>query len=741
MPYHSNKAIQRTALGSVLVSALSTLPANAHAQKTVQTETGDLEEVIVTGKKEGLLKLRDNTSTKMDITLKDTGRSVTQMSSVEMQELALENVRQAFDYVAGFRGNGPADRTYTARGVRTSIDNVMVDGLRSLQGGEAGSGSRLPSTFNAESATFLRGPAGLLYGAGVGGGLVNITTKQPQDTAQTSLGVSTRSYVTDGSTFDRNRASLLLDSTGPLATDQVLYRLIAKYTPDGDHFQEGRSIDETMLDTAMTFILGENTRITPRIEYTNRDRTGGSGYADGVFESNYFTGNVNKYGKPLNRSNYYGSPKDKGENESSSFSLLVEQKINSNWNLRFRGRSNETESKSLDLYISDSSGLGNAVGNDSINRKWVYAKGDDEYSLFDGALEGKFSTGIVEHHIVFGANYRDMSVKFARVFQDNADAVGNNTISVRNPSNQLVGPIPAGFTDVTQSTSTQNEKDTNIYLKDRISIGDFTLVGGLSYVKQEQQQIQSPSNGGSTHNNKHSDTIWDLGLIYAVSPDVNLFTTYSRSYDPVNARWIAQYGNGATFKPVEGDNYEIGMKGNFLNERLSTAITAFRLDRLNATDWQRDPSGWSLVQLGGTSFRSEGIEWDASFNITPRLQTNLSYAFTRAYNTKGNDIKRQASNTPKHSAAIWNTYGLGGQWSDVRLGLGLRYEGERYDSKYTLDSYFETDAGIYYNSKQWDAALIVRNAFDKNRAEAGANWVTVQPNDPRSVNLSIKYRL
>ncbi len=733
MSYNPQKKLQRTALGSVLVSALGSMP--VAAQQVERADPNEMEEVIVVGFNENLLKLPDSTATKMDVSLKDTGRSVIQLGATKMQELALENIREAFDYVAGFRGNGPADRTYTARGIRTSIDNVMVDGLRSLQGGEGGTGSRLPSTFNAESATFLRGPAGLLYGAGVGGGLVNITTKRPQNSAQTTLGINTRSYVADGNNFERNRANLLLDSTGPVNTDKVLYRVVAQYAPEGDHFQEGRSVDETMLDASMTFVLGENTRITPRIEYTSRDRTGGSGYADGVFTSNYFSADIVKYGKPLNRSYYYGSPDDKGENESLSFSLLLESKLNSNWNLRLRGRGNETDSESLDLYISDSSGLNNEVGNDTVNRKWVYAKGDDEYTLFDGALEGKFSTGTIDHHLVFGANYRDMTVKFARTFQDGDDAYGKNTISVTNPWNQMIGAIPAGFTDVTQSK--QGEKDTNIYLKDRISIGDFTVVGGLSYVKQEQDQTRS----GSNYSNSFSDTIWDMGVIYAVTPDINLFATYSRSYDPVNARWIVQYGDGATFEPIEGDNYELGMKGEFLDERLSTAVTAFKLERSSATDWQRGPDGWKLIQLSGTSFRSEGVELDATFAVTPSIRTSLSYAFTRAYNTKGDDINRQANNTPKHSAAFWSTYGLGGQWSDVRLGLGLRYEGERYDGQYTLDSYLEADAGIYYNSKQWDASLVIRNAFDKNRAEAGANWVTVQPNEPRSVNLSLKYRL
>lgn len=726
------KTKPRNALGTALISVLSISPL-AHADQQDNKKT-QIEELKVIGHKDGLMQVKNPTASKMNLSFKDTGRSITQLDEQQLKDLALENVRQAFDYVAGFRGNGPADRTYTARGVRTSIDNVMVDGLRSLQGGEAGTGSRLPSTFNAEATTFLRGPAGLLYGAGVGGGLINITTKRPETDAQTSIGLGSRSYVTDGSNFDSNRFTVNLDSTGGLVEDDVLYRVLAQYTPDGDHFQEGRSIDEKLFDVALTFNVGESTRITPRFESTDRERSGGSGYADGVFESNFFSGNVTTYGKPVNRSFYYGSNQDKGENTSRSFSVLFEHELNEDWDLSLRARQSETESESLDLYISDSSGLGNSVGEDEINRKWVYAKGDDEYVLYDAAIEGKFSTAGIEHHLLFGANYRDMDVGFARKFQSNSDAVGKNTISASNPRQQLVGPVPEDLRTV--DLSPRNEKDTNIYLKDRVTLGDFTLAGGVAYVKQEQQETRR----GTAYSGDFSDTIWDLGVIYALNSDINVFATYSRSYDPVSARWISQYGQGKTsFKPVEGDNYELGIKGDFFDKRLSTGITLFRLERSNSTKFERIDGVWHLTQLEGASFRSEGLEWDASFSLNEQWISNISYAFTRAYDTIGEDEGRQASNTPKHSLALWNTYQFGGDLDNFRLGAGLRFESDRYDGQYILEEYVEADVGVYYDNNTIDASLVLRNAFDKNRAEAGANWVTVQPNDPRSLNLSVRY--
>lgn len=727
-----NKALnfKNVSLGTVLISSL------VNQVSAQQADTEDkydkIERISVNGKRINDLDKPDTVATKMDVSIKDTGRSMMQLDEDALKMRALQDVREAFNYVAGFRANGPADRTYIARGFRTSIDNVMVDGLRSLQGGEGGTGSKLPSTFNAQSTTFLRGPEALLYGAGVAGGLVNITSKKPQATAKTSIGISNRSYVSsDTGNFKQNNTSFNLDSTGPVSSENVLYRVLAQYTPSGDHFQKRREIEEKLLDAALSIDISENTTIMPRFEKADRKRTGGSGYADGVFESNFASGDIKTYGKPINRGEYYGSPIDKGENESTSSSLLIKHQLTDDWKLAANVRHNKTSSNALDLYISDSSALENEVGKDLVNRKWVYSAGDDSYNLFDITFEGKASTGDIEHHLLAGFNYRDMDINFARNFQSSEDAVGKNTISASNPEQQITGPVPQGLVDKEGKPRTQT--DTNIYLKDRISLGDSTLVAGLAYIKQDQEELSK----GEATSSSFSDTIWDLGFVQKINDDINLFATYSRAYEPVKGRWIAEYGNGKTdYKPVEGNNYEIGVKGDFFNNDLTAAITLFTLDRTNSTKWNRGENGWELQQLSGKSFESKGLEIDASAYLTESFNTSLSYAYTRAHDTIGDGKDIQANNTPKHALSIWNNYQLD---KSVSFALGLRYESDRNDGDYEMTSYVEADLGAYYKTAGWDAALVVNNLFDKNRVEAGANWVTVQPNTPRAVNLTFNY--
>ncbi len=735
MTRKSNKLVQQnllhTALISSLVAATPALAEDAHQQKPTKD---DIEHIEVTGHRPNKLKMKDQTATKMDVALKDVGRSITVLDALELDKRAIEDVKQAFNYVAGFRGNGPADRTYTARGIRTSIDTVMVDGLRSLQGGEGGTGSKSPSTFNAESVAFMRGPEALLYGAGIGGGIVNIITKKPQEISATSVAIKNRSYLSDDTGyFKSNKTSFDVDTTGAIDTDATyLYRLLAQYTPSGEHFQQGRKVDETLIDLAFTANLSDSTSLMPRFEYSKRDMTGGSSYSDGVFTENFAKGAFTHYGKPINRGEYYGSDKDEGENLSKSFSLILNHDFNEDWSLVSQYRYNTTQSEALDLYISDSSALNNEIGKDIVNRKWVFTQGDDSYRLLDVNLQGITDLMGMEHHVLFGYNYRDLDIKFERNFQNSDEAVGKNWISASNPNNQIVGEVPASILAV--EFAPKNQQDTNIYFKDRIKLTDkTTVVAGLAYIKQEQQE----SRNGKVYSKTYDDVLWDFGIVQALNSDTNVFATVSRAYEPVSARYIAQYGQGKTdYVAVEGVNYEFGMKADALRGDLATSLTFYQQERENSTQFLRTENGYFLEQLLGKSFESKGVELDLTYHVNDHFNTDFSYSFNRAYNTVGDDIGQQVDNAPKHSASLWNNITVD---DSLSFGLGLRYESERFDGDYILPSFVEMDLGAFYKINHWDISMTLNNALDKNRAEAGANWVTVQPNAPRSLNVKLKY--
>ena len=154
--------MKKVSLGTVLLSSLVSQVSAQGVSSDDAYDTDTIEHIEVSGRPMSDIERPATAATKMDVSIKDTGRYMMQLDADALKIRAIQDVREAFNYVAGFRENGPADRTYMARGFSASIDNVMVDGLRSLQGSEGGSGSKLPSTFNAENTTFLRGPEAIL---------------------------------------------------------------------------------------------------------------------------------------------------------------------------------------------------------------------------------------------------------------------------------------------------------------------------------------------------------------------------------------------------------------------------------------------------------------------------------------------------------------------------------------------------------------------------------------------------
>ena len=121
---------------------------------------------------------KSSTVNKVNIKLKDTARSIKVLNKEFIKDINALDIGDLFDYTAGFNRNGTADRSFMSRGQSVGVNNVLMDGLKTSQGGEGGTSSRFPSTFNAESVDFLSGPSGTLYGAGSGFGLVNVNSKK-----------------------------------------------------------------------------------------------------------------------------------------------------------------------------------------------------------------------------------------------------------------------------------------------------------------------------------------------------------------------------------------------------------------------------------------------------------------------------------------------------------------------------------------------------------------------------------
>ena len=201
--------------------------------------------------------------------------------------------------------------------------------------------------------------------------------------------------------------------------------------------------------------------------------------------------------------------------------------------------------------------------------------------------------------------------------------------------------------------------------------------------------------------------------------------------------------DGSAFEPTRGTQYEIGVRTDFLDGRLSTNMAAYHLTKSNVVTSDPDNPDFQ-IQVGEQ--RSQGLELDIAGEILPGWNIIASYAYTNAEITKDNifAIGNQLVGAPEHQASLWTTYELQeGILEGLGFGLGLFYVGERagdLDNTFKMPDYLRTDAAIYYRRDRLNAAINVRNLFDVDyfRSSDGGR-IFLQRGDPFSIIGSVSW--
>jgi outer membrane receptor protein involved in Fe transport len=101
-------------------------------------------------------------------------------------------------------------------------------------------------------------------------------------------------------------------------------------------------------------------------------------------------------------------------------------------------------------------------------------------------------------------------------------------------------------------------------------------------------------------------TVGQVGATYAITPAINLYASYGQTLESQVGVFIFDAANprGRNAPPEEGECYEVGFKGEFLDNRVSASLAAFDMKRSNLT--QPHPQSDLQGVLG--SQESKGVE-------------------------------------------------------------------------------------------------------------------------------------
>ncbi|MEH2168736.1 MAG: TonB-dependent siderophore receptor [Nostoc sp.] len=674
-------------------------PPESQTQPEPSTQGDEPIELVVTGEQDGYRVPDATTATKTDTPLRDIPQSIQVIPRQIIEDQKITRLRDVLQNVSGVTPGA---------GYQNSFDRVRIRGFSQETTFRDGIRDNNPSTdfANVERVEVLKGPASVLFGQTEPGGIVNLVTKQPLSDPYYNVDLNVGNYA-----FYRSA----LDLSGPLNTDKtLLYRLNVAYENAGS-FRDFISSQNIFVAPVIAWKLSKNTDLNLFFEYDNRDYKPDRG----VFAIGDRPGLV-----PISR--FFGEPSiNEGTVTNYKFGYNLEHRFSQNWQLRQTLFANIRKSDEIRVQFIGLEPDGLTGRRDIANFGGTIS---EDYRLQTDVI-GNFKTGTITHKLLFGVDlnrYTDVSNGFS-----------NGPFASINVFN------PVYFVPITRPTTpyiVQNFTDTlGFYLQDQVTIADnlkLLLGGRFDTVNILQKDLAAQS---ATNDNNSAFTP-RVGIVYQPTPPVSLYASYAESFVP-------QYGrsrDNSAFVPERSKQYEVGVKGELFDGKLSATLAAYHLTKSNVLTTDPDPnySNYS-IQVGEQT--SKGIELDIVGQLTPGWNVIATYGYTDARVTRDNDLPvgNRLQNVAENTASFWTTYELQqGNFKGLGFGLGLYYVGDRpgeIDKSLILPSYFRTDAALFYKQDNWRVGLNFKNLFDINYYVETQGRDVVYPGEPFTVIGSVSF--
>lgn len=662
--------------------------ASSDASPTVPPPSPNAIRIIVTGDQETYRVSESSVGTRTDTDILDVPQSIQVIPDEVIEDQGIRSLGDVARNTAGVStGRISSDSLATEFVIRGfPTENILRNGLRDTTQQFAS------SIDNVEQIEVLRGPASVLFGQGSLGGTVNLVTEEPLEAPAYSL-----EYA--GGQFNLYRPAI--DFSSPFSPVSPLgYRFNATYENSGS-FRDFEDSSYLFLAPTVTLIDTDNTNLIADLEYL---RFQSSGTAPELPASGTVVDNPNG---ELDRTVNLGEPSlSESDSVITRLSYRLEHRFNANWRIRneFLAAFSEVSLNRgvipVEL-LSDQRTLRRVITENPSNLS--------NYTL-NTNLIGQFATGIFDHELLVGVElFRDTQ-------RDTIDIINVATIDIFDPE------YSGSALNLLERQDTRTFRNSvGIYLQDQISFSDHLILvlgGRFDFVNLEFENLLRAEDNFASEEQAFSPRI---GIVYKPEETISLYASYTRSFEPVVGReQLFDSDNnqiilGDPFEPERGTQYEVGIKADLFDERLSVTLALYQLERTNVTTTGPD-SSFSRVQVGEQ--RSQGVELNVVGEILPGWNLLASYAYTDARITDDNqyEIGNRLPNAPEHAASLWTTYEIqSGTLQGLGLGFGLFFQSERVgdlNNSFRLPSYLRTDAALFYRRDRFRASLNLQNLFD-----------------------------
>lgn len=671
---------------TLLSVALLALSAGAHAEDETMTVVGKRSQ-----HEEVATATRTNTPAKL------VPQAIDSVKASELTAFGQPTLSEALTGIPGVNASG--DTRFDGVNIRgfSASNDFYLDGFRDDMQYTRDLG-------NTERVEVLKGPAAVLYGRGSTGGIVNRVSKKPQKGLESSVSAQVGS-------FDSRR--LAADLSGE-AGEQVQVRLNLAQE-DKDSFRNGVTSKRTLLAPSVNWEINDKLNWLLQYERNEHDRTPDRGIPG-----------VN--GRPADVPKEYvysDTRRDFIDDVAQSTRSRLTWDINDQWQLRQQLGYTSFDSQFDNTYVT-------SVKGDQVTRSRWQQDLKANSLISNTEAEGQLQTGPIEHRLLVG---------FEQNWQERTPKLYQNASPI--PAGNLYDPgsLPT-YDGAMKLSSDANHKvrGYGLYLQDQLSLGDWHLLGGL---RRDDFTVTSRRNDLNKEETVSVTSLSPrLGLVWNPIEEHAFYASYSKTFTPVGGELIGitPGDKNNNLDPQHTRLYEGGVKSDWLDGRLATTLSLYRLEMYNKRS--KDPLDPTKVILTGLQ-RTEGIELSARAQLTDELYLRGGIAIQDAEQVKADaDLQgKRPMNVSRQNGELFAGYQSGKQgWFGE---TGVTAVGDRFADNAnttTLPGYARFDARAGYRWQQWETQLSVENLTDHDYFVSATSASQIMPGTPRQLHLSAAYR-
>lgn len=606
------------------------------------------------------------------------------------------------------------------RGFAYGSSNTFKNGVRYFSG-------MMTELSGLERVEIMKGSAAILFGNVAAGGILNLVTKKPKFDFGGDVSMRVGSFGLVKPAFD------VYGGLGK--AKNVAFRLNGTYET-ANSFRQGVSSERFYVNPSLIVKFSKKTELLLESDYIKDRRT-----------PDFGVGIINYKIVDIARERFLGVPWSTYKSEQFSTTSTLSHQFSEQWKLNFVGA---FRSYKTDLFANTRPNTGTLIGTDGT---WIRniqrAATNEDYYLAQIDLTGKLNTGKVSHQLLFGTDVEQFNTITTTYNQlaryDTVNVFGTKQYNIRTD-------IP----NLTASTLTSSPvKRFGVYVQDLICLNKkIKLLAGLRYSYQTtgSEVFTYSTNTNTSSTNFDGAFTPRLGLVYQPTQNHSIFASYANSFVLNTGIDIA----GNALPPSLVDQYEVGVKNELVNGKVSVNLTAYRILNHNmAQNSLVNGNTYTYIKELAGSVQSEGIELDFAARPINGLNLMAGYSYNETKYIKSNTYIEGSllKYNPNHTANASANYRFGeGILKGLTLGMTSVYIGKRYAGRSTrvqvandtyqlteLPDYVQLDGMIGYifhnislNGKVGNIFNVLSyNVHDDN---------SVNPIAPRNYSLTLKVK-